>query len=182
MSGDPIKHYPTLAAYWLVGPLGGADLENLKNAVALVVAEMRVPTVEDQQHAGLIAVVPCLMLNGFVEHESFTFAPLPRFAADTKPAFFRHDQWQVDDRPNIGDAGMWRDGLARFEDRKEDRGRPVPYARVKGRDPTSSAVRGARSQTASIRSPSRHRWRAPQSGERSSALHKLGGDPGGMSM
>src|SRR5690348_18510598 len=78
------------AAFLRVG-----DGEQTADHVALMLAEIRVPAVEDEERAILIAGVPRLMLDRVVESEGLALAPLARLAADPKGAAGRHDQRQV---------------------------------------------------------------------------------------
>src|SRR4029453_2921197 len=108
-----------LAAKWPVGPLGLRNGEHLEDHPLLVRAEMGVPAIEDQQRAILVAVVPCFMLDRIVEGEGLAIAPPRALSANPESAFPRHDQRQVDDCPNVGDAGVRRNSLAGLQDREK---------------------------------------------------------------
>src|SRR5438067_1508352 len=88
-----------------------------------MLAKMRVPAVEDEQCAILVAAVPRFMLDRVVERERLALAPFAGLAADPESAARRHDQRQMDDRAGVGDAGVRRDVLSCLEDRKENRRR-----------------------------------------------------------
>src|SRR4029079_10818813 len=105
-----------LAPHRLVGPLGLGDGAHVEDHSLLVRAEVRVPAIEDQQRAIFTALVPRLMLDRVVEREGLTYTPLADLAADPKAAAVGHDQRQMDDRPDIGDAGVGRDSLAGLQD------------------------------------------------------------------
>src|SRR5699024_671760 len=62
------------------------------------VGEVRIPAVDDQHHAGLVAVVPGLVLEGVVEGHAPARLPDVRFAAHAQRAIGRHDQRQVGDQ------------------------------------------------------------------------------------
>src|SRR5215467_10522678 len=85
-----------------------------------MVAEMRIPRIDDEHRAVTSAAVPCLVLDRVVERERLAFYPASNLAADPELAILGNDQRQVDDTPHIGHAGVSRDMPSRLQDRKED--------------------------------------------------------------
>ena len=60
------------------------------------------------------------MLDRVVERPGLADLPLPGLAADPEGAAGRHDQRQMDDRPDVADAGMGRKMASRAKQREED--------------------------------------------------------------
>src|SRR5262249_26084376 len=81
------------------------------------------PHVADENDAGLVAVVPGLVLDRVVEHPGLAAAPLPGLAADPEAAARRHDQRQVHDQTEVCDARVRRDARVRLEHREQCRWR-----------------------------------------------------------
>jgi hypothetical protein len=118
--------------------------------VALGRGQQRVPHVEDQHHAQLVAVVARLVLDAVVEHQHFADVPAAVLEADAVPAVRRHDQRQVHDQPRVGLAMVRRDVRARRQ-RREHRVRAqtvdVGHAdrlQRRGRDRAARLVLGDR--------------------------------------
>ena len=70
---------------------------------------MGIPDVENEDRPQRVASIPGFMFNSVVEDEGFSFYPFACFAPDAETAIRRHNQRQMHDAPNIGDAGMRRD-------------------------------------------------------------------------
>ena len=77
--------------------------------------KQRIPDIEDQHRARLVAAVPGFVLDGIVEHQRLAFPPFARLVAHPEPAAFRHDQGQMHDHPRVGDAGVRRDQGLRLQ-------------------------------------------------------------------
>src|SRR2546427_10401602 len=98
---------------------------------------MRVPDVEDENDAQLVAVVPGLVLDRVVEHPRPARDPLPRHVADPESAGARDDEGKVRDEADIGHAGVRWDpgpGFEQGEHRGGGAGRWVPPGRALERD------------------------------------------------
>src|SRR5437588_6779724 len=83
---------------------------------------MRMPDVEDQHDAELVAVVPGLVLDGIVEHPRLARNPLPDIVADAESTSLRDDQREMRDQAGVGYAVVRRNAGFRLEQRKH-RGR-----------------------------------------------------------
>src|SRR3954466_3887540 len=90
-----------------------------------MIAEIRVPGIDNQDCAVSGAAVPGLMLDRVVEGEGLVLLPGARLAADAEFASLRNDQRHVDDAANIGNAEVRGDVAARLQDREEDVRRPA---------------------------------------------------------
>ena len=77
--------------------------------------QVRVPAVNDQHRAQLIAAVEGLVLDGVIEGEGLASRPFAGFPAHPEPAARRNIQPQVDDRAAVGDAGVRRDVAVRLQ-------------------------------------------------------------------
>ncbi len=59
--------------------------------------QMWVPNIENKDRAGLVAIVPRLMLNGVIERKRGSYLPRSRLATDAEPTPIRNDQRNVND-------------------------------------------------------------------------------------
>src|SRR5207244_9661387 len=73
--------------------------------IALVLAQLRVPDVEDENRTRGARLVPRLVLDRVVEHPRLTGNPLTYVAPDSESAVGRHDQRQVHGESRVRDAG-----------------------------------------------------------------------------
>src|SRR4029079_5737444 len=73
--------------------------------LTLMFAEMRVPTIENQDCAVLVTLVPGFMLDRVFERKGLALSPFARFPAHPERAAGWNDQRQMNDRPRVGDAG-----------------------------------------------------------------------------
>ena len=102
---------------------------------ALVRRQPRTPDVADEDDARLVAVVPRFVLDRVVEHPGLADAPFARLAADAEAAAGRHDQRQVHDQAEVGDAGVRRDPRA-----AAGAPRTAPRASAAARAPAAGAT------------------------------------------
>lgn len=62
------------------------------------ISDFRPPDLEQQNDALLITVIPCLMLDGVIKNQYFTFDPVAFLVTESQlAAICRHNQWQVTD-------------------------------------------------------------------------------------
>src|SRR5688572_9970884 len=101
---------------------GVGGLNDCADRHALLRRQPRTPDVADENDARLVAVVPRLVLDGVIEHPGLADSPFARFAADAEAAAGRHDQRQMHDQSEVGDAGVRRNSRARLEHREQSRG------------------------------------------------------------
>lgn len=84
---------------------------------------MRVPRIEDQHGAALVAAVPSFVLDRIVESERLAFDPFARLPADAEAAAGRNIESEVDDCTGVGDPGVRWNHAAGAEHREESVGR-----------------------------------------------------------
>ena len=85
--------------------------EKLHQQLLLGLAEVRIPHVEDQDGAQLVAVVPGFMTDGVIEQDQFSWFPDVGLLAHPQGAVRRNDQWQMNGQAGVGGAIVW--GLLR---------------------------------------------------------------------
>src|SRR5678815_2754048 len=95
-------------------------LDELLDRVAFDGSQVRIPDVDDQDDAGLLAAVPRFMFERVVEGDATAFLPGMVLAADTDRAVIRNDQRQVRDDARIRHAVMRQDVRSWREYREAD--------------------------------------------------------------
>ena len=85
--------------------------------------EVRVPDVEDQYGAQLVAGVQRFVLDRVVEDPGLAASPFARFVADAEGAAARDHEPKMNDEADVGDAGVRRNARAGLQRRKEGGGR-----------------------------------------------------------
>src|SRR5512141_1374709 len=102
-------------------PIEIADcLDEPRDRVDFDGGKVRVPAIDDQHDARLLAAVPRLMLERVVERDALAFLPGVVLAADADRAVVRNDQRQMRDDARVRHAVMRQDVRAGRENGEAD--------------------------------------------------------------
>src|SRR5580693_5426424 len=81
-------------------------LDGSAHQLALEWCQKRIPNVDDENCARLIAVIPGFVLNSVIEYPRFASFPFTRFRTHSEAASRRYDERHMHDETRIGHAGM----------------------------------------------------------------------------
>lgn len=82
-------------------------------------AQVRIPTIDDQHHTRFVAAIPRFMLKGIVESYTLILLPGVRFSANMQCAIGWYDERQMGNQARIGNATMRHDVSAWPQYRKQ---------------------------------------------------------------